>query len=188
METLNLQHLSLILDQDLVLLPDDLRAQAQIKAQVTKPAPVNNPTVQPVEDRVMEEPQEEMPLLPYEGNFEKSVLIIFQGDVLEDPHREFLLKVLGAVGCSLNDVALVSTASILASSPDSIERLKPKKCLIFGSFDHAIMLKKTAVYVKIAGDFDYFFADKLEDLVDNVQLKRNLWAGLQVLFQINKQQ
>ena len=186
MEALNLQQLSLILDQHLVILPEDIPQYLMAidkKAGVTAQDKLTETSPQ---DMAAEEYVEEVNKLRYEGNYEKGILVIFQGNSLESSHREFLLKVLGAVGCSLRDVALISTTHLLESPPESVNQLNPHKCLVFGSFNHPIMKFKTTTYETISGDATYFFADALEDLADSVQLKRNLWNGLQVLFQINK--
>ncbi len=185
METLNLQQLSLILDQDLVLLPGDV--QLHLTAQ--HPAPDTNrqlasTTATVSEDPAEEEYEEEINTLTFEGSFEKGILVVFQGSSLDSSHRDFLLKVLGAVGCSLKDVALVSSTHILELPPEAIDQLNPRKCVVFGSFNHPIMKFKKANYEIVGGEREYFFADALEHLADNVQLKRNLWNGLQVLFQI----
>lgn len=187
METLNLHELSLILDQNLVILPED--AQQHLMAENQKPnavlAAASVSETSP-EDIAEEEYAEEVNKLTYEGNFEKGILVVFQGNSLASSHREFLLKVLGAVGCSLKDVALVSTTHLLESAPESVSQLNPHKCLVFGSFNHPMMKFKTSTYETISGDSTYFFADALEVLAESVPLKRNLWNGLQVLFQIKK--
>jgi hypothetical protein len=187
MEVLNLHQLSLILDQDLVVLRDDVQQHLVVENQKTDAALTldGKPEASP-QDLAKEEYVEEIHKLTYEGNFEKGILVVFQGNSLETGHREFLLKVLGAVGCSLKDVALVSTAHLLESNPESVSQLNPHKYLVFGSFNHPIMKFKTSTYETISGDSTYFFADALEVLAESVQLKRNLWNGLQVLFQIKK--
>jgi hypothetical protein len=187
MEAMNLQQLSLILDQDLVILPEDVQQHVIVQNQVPEvPLPAGPSPENAQEDVAEREYVEEINKLAYEGNFEKGILVVFQGNSLESSHREFLLKVLGAVGCSLKDVALVAATHILELPPESIDQLNPRKCLVFGSFNHPIMKFKTSDYETIGADREYFFADALEDLADNVQLKRNLWNGLQVLFQIKR--
>lgn len=186
MAALNLQELSLILDQDLIIHPDDIhQALATARQHLDSPRP-DSQQVLAAEVPVEEEYQAEVKKLRYEGNFEKGILVVYQGKVLDSEHREFLFKVLGAVGCSLKDIALVSTRHLLELPPESIDQLSPSKCLVFGSFNHPVMKFKTTNYEIVSGEREYFFADALEDLPDNVQLKRNLWNGLQVLFQIKK--
>ncbi|HLW18941.1 MAG TPA: hypothetical protein VKX33_01385 [Cyclobacteriaceae bacterium] len=169
MEVLDLQQLSLILDQDLVILQEDVPKLLSWQKTDNQ-----------------EEYTEEINEITYEGNFEKGILVMFQGNELESSHREFLLKILGAVGCSLKDVALISSGRILELPEESINRLNPRKCLVFGTFSHPIMQFKTSTYEVISGETEYFFADAMEDLVENIPLKRSLWNGLQVLFQIKK--
>lgn len=186
MEVLNLQQLSLILDQDLVIHPEDVHQPATTQRELPDSPRFDTTQVIVAEVLAEEQYQQEVKELSYEGNFEKGVLVVFQGNSLDSGHREFLFKVLGAVGCSLKDVALVSTKHLLELPPESIDHLSPRKCLIFGSFNHPMMKFKKANYEIVSGEREYFFADALVDLADNVQLKRNLWNGLQVLFQIKK--
>src|SRR5690606_38546462 len=103
-----------------------------------------------------------------------------------DSYREFLMRILGAVGCSLKDVAMVSTNHIHELPTECISQLNPNKCLVFGSLNHPIMKWKTKNYEVISGEAAYLFADPLEELSANVQLKKNLWTCLQVLFNIKK--
>jgi hypothetical protein len=184
MEALNLQQLSLILDQDLVIVPGETLPQPQTTADAA--AQLGSSITALVEDSHEPEYAEEVRRISYEGGFEKGILVVFQGNSLDNSHREFLFKVLGAVGCSLKDVALVSSTHILELPPESVDQLAPRRYLVFGSFNHPIMKFKKANYEIVSGEREYFFADALADLADNVQLKRNLWNGLQVLFQINK--
>ena len=187
MEAFNLQQLSLILDQDLVLIPGEIQPPTPSPTQTTVTAPPQaSSTGAVIEESPEEEYAEEVNKINYEGNFEKGILVVYQGKSLDSSHRELLFKVLGAVGCSLKDVALLPAAEILALPPEVIDQLSPRRCLIFGSFNHPMMKFKKANYETVIGEREYFFADALEDLADNVQLKRNLWNGLQVLFQIKK--
>jgi len=193
-EMLNLWHLSLILDQDLVVIPEDIQKyklseQLKEKHAAMEPTVGMNPSalIPPAEqDKPEKEYAEKRIKIAYEGNFQKGILILFQGQQLEDLHREFLMKILGAVGCSLKDVALVPAENIQNHSPSSIDELNPHKCLVFGTISHSIMTYKTASYETIPGETEYFFADDLENLANSTDLKRKLWKGLQILFNINK--
>ena len=189
MESLNLHHLSLLLDQDLVIIPEDINKHLlsdQLKARHASFIEETGITQNISASEAEEEYLEEILKINYEGNFEKGVLIIYQGNHLEDSYREFLMRILGAVGYSLKDVALVSTNHIHELPVDCISQLNPNKCLVFGALNHPIMRLKTKDYEIISGEAACFFADPLEELADNVQLKRKLWTGLQVLFNIKK--
>lgn len=169
MEKLTLEQLSLILEEDLFVIPSD---------GIGHSSPVENPPATP--------PKHELQEIRYEGGFKKRVLIIYQGSELGTDAREFLMKVLGAVGCSLKDVALASS-NLLEELPENcIQQLHPQKCLVFGRINHPIMKEKTQNYEIINGEFEYYFGDDLEDLKDDIPLKKKLWSSLQVLFHINK--
>lgn len=189
MEALNLQQLSLILDQDLVLLPEDVRKYTLAEKLNERPFALDDSFDSEIDygqESGSEDEYAEEKNIIYEGNFEKGILVVFEGNSLESHHREFLFKILGAVGCSAKDVALVSSQHLLELPPQSIQQLNPQKCLVFGAFNHPVMQYKTSNYEIVSGATVYFFADPLDDLAENVQLKRNLWNGLQVLFQIKK--
>ena len=185
MEILNLQQLSLILDQDLVILKEEVHAtMTDVKEQIDLDVlpPDNNSLVQDSPAAYKGEDQSDV--LIYEGNFQKKILIVFQGKTLQNDYREFILKLLNAVHCSLDDVALVSSVQFLQASPNAINQLKPSKLLIFGKLDHPIMQHKISNYQTSGDKAHYFFADTLEDLEESVPLKRKLWNGLKVLFQL----
>ena len=189
MEPLNLYHLSLLLDQDLVIIPEDINKHLLSKQLKARHASIieEEGTFQGISaSEAEEEYLEEVLKIDYEGHFEKGVLIIYQGNHLEDSYRDFLMKILGAVGFSLKDVAMVPSNHIHELPTECINQLNPNKCLVFGSLNHPIMKLRTKDYEVISGEAAYFFAVPLEELADNVQLKRKLWTGLQVLFNINK--
>src|SRR5690606_8215745 len=133
-----------------------------------------------------EEYGEEYSKISYDGNFEGGILIIYQGSGLESDSREFLMKVMGAVGYSLKDVAMMSANQLLASPTEIISRLNAKKCLVFGTVNHPLMKLKREDYEVISGEILFLFADDLKELAENVPLKKKLWTSLQVLFNINK--
>lgn len=191
MEKLNLHELSLLLDQDIVIIQEDVEQhRSKEKLAPLHAAQQQDGSGVPLalqgKTQAADETQEELLKFKYEGNFDKGVLVIYQGNGLDPGHREFLMKILGAVGCSLKDVALMSSDHVLELPSGSLGRLTPHKLLVFGSFNHEIMKLKTANYRCIGEETLYFFADDLGDLVHNVHLKKELWKGLQVLFNIKK--
>lgn len=195
MEALNLYHLSLILDQDLIVIPEEIRIHQlseKLKARhayhpeegisesnisVSEPPELNKPE---------KEYQDEFLKINYEGNFEKEVLIIYEGSLLEDSSRDFLMKILGAVGCSLKDVALVAATHLLELPSESISHLNPHKCIVFGKVIHPLIRLKKENYEIISGEIVFLFADDLKEIAENIPLKKKLWSSLQVLFTITK--
>ena len=185
MENINLQHLSLFLDQELVILPEEIRKHQL--SEMLKARHAYHLEEEDSEDREsLREPEEEELLLNYEGNFEKGVLICYEGKHLEKGTRVFLLKILGAVGLSLKDVALVSGNHLQESPEKSFTQLNPHTCLIFGSIKHPSIPSKKNNYEILNGEIVFLFADDLKEIEEDTSLKKKLWKILQVLFQINK--
>lgn len=187
MEVLNLQQLSLILDQELVILEEDIQTTSAVENPQFKQERTNGDEISLAQEpSVSYTKSKERDSLVYDGGFEKAILIVYQGSSLKSNEREFITNILGAVGCSIDDVALVSSSRLMAVPIESIGQLNPIKCLVFGEMDHPIMQHKISNYQITGDETNYFFADTLDDLLETVQLKRNLWNGLQVLFQIKK--
>lgn len=185
METINLHHLSLLLDQEIVVLPEDIKKHQL--SEMLKARHAYHPEEDASEEGYdVKEPEEEELLISYEGNFEKGVLICYEGKQLETETRVFLMKILGAVGYSLKDVALVSGKQLQESPEKSFNQLNPHTCLIFGSVNHPSIPTKTNNYEILSGEIVFLFADDLKEIEEHTTLKKKLWAILQVLFQINK--
>lgn len=191
MDTFTLQQLSLILDQELVILPENFQ-----RNQLQEKIPADSPQAEPaVRTTVQESPSlyqsggdagNEQLKINYEGNFEKGVLVVYQGSGLEPASREFLMKILGAVGCSLKDVALLPGSQLEESGKESFNHLNPLKCLVFGRIQHPLMQLKQTNYEIISGETLFLFADDLNEIDASVPLKKKLWTKLQILFNINK--
>jgi len=122
--------------------------------------------------------------IPFEGEFQKSILVVYQGEVLNAGNREFLLKIFRAVNLSLKDLALVSEKSLKESNENPLSQLNPTKMVLFGTLHHPLMKLKKDNYRIMQEPLEYFFADELEELEKHVALKRKLWDTLQVFFNV----
>ncbi|WP_375583618.1 hypothetical protein [Cyclobacterium xiamenense] len=122
--------------------------------------------------------------IPFEGEFQKSILVVYQGEELQPGSREFLLKIFRAVHLSLKDLALVSEKSLKESNEDPLSQLNPSKMVLFGTLHHPLMKLRKENYRIMQEPLEYFFADELEELEKNVALKRKLWDTLQVFFNV----
>lgn len=185
MEDLSLFELGLFLDNEIVVLKEE--------ALISKSKGVNNSdyplkTSRVSEISVSEEAETENEIeLVHEGNFEKGILVIYQGDHLETAHREFLFKILQAVNCSLKDIALSSSEMVEETTLPTLQQMNPNKILIFGTLRHDLMKIMQHKYEILNEDgVEYFFADDLREISENVELKRSLWNKLQILFGIKK--
>lgn len=185
MEEMSLFELSLFLDNEIVVLKEEAPL-SKSKSHISSKSELNTSIITEESISVELETDREIELV-YEGNFEKGVLVIYQGDHLETTHREFLFKILQAVNCSLKDIALSSTEMVEETKFSSIQQMNPNKILIFGKLRHDLMKVMQHKYEILNEDgVEYFFADDLREISENVDLKRSLWNKLQILFGIKK--
>ncbi|MDN3671006.1 hypothetical protein QWY93_16955 [Echinicola jeungdonensis] len=203
MEEMDLNSLKLFLEEELVLIPSELK-EIQLAQKLKKQFEgqeedeedniisemgsssqvASNGNLMEQEERAYLEKNQK---LQYEGEIEKGLLIIYQGKQLDNNIREFLFKILGAISFSLKDIALVSSESLSIAQDNSIEQLDPHKVIVFGKINHTIAGLNTAFYEIITeGEREFLFADDLVAIFEDETLKRKLWKILQVFFNINK--
>lgn len=175
---MNLHHLGMFLDSDIVIVQDEI---PEIMAKK-----LNRDEVTDSEQTIQEIAEEEHDLI-YEGNFEKGILIVYEGSHLEADLREFLFKILGAVNCSLKDIALSSSESVEEVSLGKIDELNANKILIFGKLNHKLYQFKQRDYeIRNDNGIEYLYSDDLRSIFSDVALKKSLWNMLQILFGIKK--
>ncbi|SHN00816.1 hypothetical protein SAMN04488057_105178 [Cyclobacterium lianum] len=186
---MNSKELSLLLSEDIFVIRDEIteKIAADEMALRMKLAAENVDLVEesPIEPESATERDPEP--IQYEGSFQKSILVIHQGETLPEQSRDFLFKVFRAVNLSLRDIALVSEKALKDSNEDPLAQLEPNKMILFGSLHHPLMKMKKDNYHISQEPVEYFFADELEELENNEGLKRKLWNTLQVFFNIKKQ-
>lgn len=189
MEDFNLDNLSLFLTDELVVVKEEM---AQLKlAQKFK----NNSAFIVAENDLNEALVNE-DITPYqsindiieelEGGYEKNIIIIYEGNELEKDLQEFLMKILGAVNCSLKDIALLGADQLENMDPAVLDQLNPQKIIVFGLVHHPIMQHKVDLYKIRDVGYELLFANDLIEISTNVALKKSLWTSLQILFHINK--
>jgi len=166
-----------------------------IKSEATGGKSVSEPEQLPKEEKAPSDPvepvkaAEEAPVylkpLPTEGENLKHCLIFFESEEskLDDSKKAFLLKVMGSVKRSLNDVLLVNVKD---ASAEQIEA-------VFSEFNHRHVLAfGTQKIDKYAGSETYLVtedkkkfylkADDLLNIENTVELKKSLWGCLQKMF------
>lgn len=186
---MNSKELSLFLSEDIYVIKDEINekmAADQMAARMELESETSDVVAEPQNEQLGGKEQDPEPL-QYEGEFQKSILVIYQGDELQESSRQFLFKVFRAVNLSLRDMALVSEKSLKDSNEDPLSQLDPNKMILFGTLHHPLMKMKKNNYQISQEPFEYFFADELEELEKNEGLKRKLWNTLQVFFNIKKQ-
>lgn len=183
MENLSLHHLSLFITEEVYVIPGDSIKPVQYP-------PDSSTASLPSDDSNHTEAQEaieSIPSIAYKGNFEKGVLVIVDEVEIKAELQELLFKILGAVGCSLKDIALVTSAGLEGSSMESIQQLNPSKIILFGKVAHDIMHYRDECYkIHSEDSIEFLFADDLHAIATTVALKKSLWNQLQILFGIQK--
>lgn len=177
MESGNLHDLGMFIDSEVYVIKEELPI-------LISKNPVESIPAQVLEE-IQEDATEELDLI-FEGNFEKGILVIYEGSHLEPELREFLFNILGAVKCSLKDIALSSAESIEEVSQAKIDELAPNKILVFGKLNHILFQIKQQDYeIKNEEGIEYLFANDLNAIFSNKEFKKSLWNKLKILFEVN---
>ncbi|WP_460539078.1 hypothetical protein [Echinicola sediminis] len=194
---MDLNKLSLFLEDDIILIPEDtqeLLLANKFKSYTAdlpeKESVVEEPSENPIamNETASEENGAALEMaISYEGEFEKGLLVVYQGEQLDEDLKTFLLKILRAVSHSLKDIALVASNHLEELHPRAVNQMNPHKVLIFGRMSHPIIkLKETSYEITSHQDVEYLFADDISVIFDDEGLKRKLWKSLQVFFNISK--
>ena len=182
MENMSIHELGLFLDKEIYLLPQEAEQLLTKRAQ-----PVLEEKSNSHQEEFEMEGLEEIQTLAFEGGFEKGILVIYEGKSLESSLSDYLFKILGAVSCSLKDIALANSEDTEKTTMSSITALNPNKIIVFGKVRHEIMMSVKKTYeVHQEDEIEYLFADDLKQISESLDLRKALWKELQVLFNITK--
>lgn len=181
---MNLKEISLFLTEPIVIIPEEIYEQT-LTAEKDLPVPNDLSLEEKQKEKSSEENEvQELDIAAFEGNFQKGLLVLYQGNELPEASQLFLMNILKAVNHSLKDIALISEVALLNGHPDSINRLNPQNILIFGKLNHSIMQMKKDDYAIVQDDKTCLFSDDLREIEANKTLKIKLWTALQSLFNI----
>ena len=127
------------------------------------------------------------------GGNEKKIIFLFsdnQNKFLADIQMKFLYDLLTACQLTMGDIALVNFFhNKTITYRELIVHLQPKKILIFGIAANDFDLPFTIPFFQIQNFQDqvYMISPSIEELQMNTELKKQLWACLQKIFNIKKQ-
>lgn len=179
MEENSIHHFSLFLDTPIYLLPEEK------SSLIHAPSSKEQEKTAPQEEEIPVEISQGIQELVYDGGFEKGVLVVYEENYLADGIKELLFRILDAVGCSLKDIALAGAEALSGTGMEQIEALNPVKVIVFGQPKHSLLqLKKKTYDIQMIEETEYLFADNLELISENKELKKLLWASLQTLFNV----
>jgi hypothetical protein len=141
-------------------------------------------TLTPVDQETKMESVEEP--IPIKGNFSKGILVIHEETNLNPEVMDMLVKMLNACGHSMSEVGLLATENLEKRSMEDFKALNAHVVLKFGRIKHPInQLPISSYEILTEEETEYLFADALTSISEDKGLKRQLWAALQLLFNLS---
>jgi hypothetical protein len=141
-------------------------------------------TLTPVDQETKMESVEEP--IPIKGNFSKGILVIHEETNLNPEVMDMLVKMLNACGHSMSEVGLLAAENLENRSMEDFKALNAHVVLKFGRIKHPINHLPISSYeIHTEEETEYLFADALTSISEDKGLKRQLWAALQLLFNLS---
>jgi hypothetical protein len=186
MENISIHHLQHFITEDLYLLKEDMGLPQEVKEPVLKYTPKASVSVEIPEEKELVAAIKAEPI-QVRGNFEKGVLILHEEESLKPEVMDMLVKMINAVGHSMNEVGLLNSASLEGRTMEDFKNLNAHTVLKFGRIKHPVNSVVTSMYeVNSEDETEYLAADALSLIAEDKNLKKKLWTALQVLFNISK--
>ena len=124
--------------------------------------------------------------IPIKGNFSKGILVIHEETNLNTEVMDMLVKMLNACGHSMSEVGLLAAENLENRSMEDFKALNAHVVLKFGRIKHPInQLPISSYEIHTEEETEYLFADALTSISEDKGLKRQLWAALQLLFNLS---
>ncbi|MEN2282990.1 hypothetical protein AAGF08_12680 [Algoriphagus sp. SE2] len=191
MENLSLQELQFFLEEDLFLLPEDknaIRSKSSEKKDTDIISKSDNTVHEGLDNYGSDSNNQPVAEpIPVKGNFSKGLLVVHEEQELSEEVMDMLVKMINAVGRSMNEVGLVSSPTLEGRTLEEFQALNAHIILKFGRIKHSINAVPAIPYEVYTDDeTQYLFADALSQISEDKSMKRQLWNALQVLFNIKK--
>lgn len=199
MEQDSLENLKSFLEEELFLIPEDLKkledelsgtgainpsslpTQAVLPPITTTISPILSPSseLETVKEEIKSEP------IPMKGNFTKGIVILHEEAELSSEVMDMLVKMINACGHSMNEVGMVSSEHLENRSMEDFQALNAHVVLKFGRIKHPVNAISASPYeIYAEEETEYLFADALTVISEDKNLKRKLWNSLQILFNL----
>lgn len=186
MENISIHHLQHFITEDLFLLKEDMGSPQEVKEPVLKYTPKPPVLAETPEEKAIVAEIKAEPI-QVRGNFEKGVLILHEEESLKPEVMDMLVKMINAVGHSMNEVGLLNSASLEGRTMEDFKNLNAHTVLKFGRIKHPVNSVLTTTYEVYSEDeTEYLSADALSVIAEDKNLKKKLWTALQILFNISK--
>jgi hypothetical protein len=199
MENDSLESLSAFLEEPIFLLEEDRKrlaeslqvsggkeAMSAVEQPVAFSSSENTATdaLTPIDQETKLESVEEP--IPIKGNFSKGILVIHEETNLNPEVMDMLVKMLNACGHSMSEVGLLAAENLENRSMEDFKALNAHVVLKFGRIKHPInQLPISSYEILTEEETEYLFADALTSISEDKGLKRQLWAALQLLFNLS---
>jgi hypothetical protein len=205
MENESLENLKSFLEDELYLIPGDLKKLEeelegtssinqssgnlnQLNQEVQKTFELNSSTENIPKEKIdslelkYEAKSEPIPL---KGNFSKGILILHEESELSLEIMDMLVKMINACGHSMAEVGMASSENLENRSMEDFQALNSHIVLKFGRIKHPVnAIPSTSYEIFTEGETEYLFADSLTEISEDKNLKRKLWTSLQKLFNL----
>lgn len=160
MENDSIQELQYLITEEIYLLPEDQKAiLSQLEGNTA-----NTPAL------VASEPEVEP--IPVNGSFSKGILILHEEAVLPSEVMEMLVNMIKAVGHSMSEVGMASSAVLENRSMEDFQALNAHVVLKFGKIKHPVNALFDQPYeIHADGETEFLFADSLSAIFED---KKNL--------------
>lgn len=186
MENNSIHHLQHFITEDLYLLKEDMGISGEAKKAVLKFTPKAQVGAEIPEEKALLAEIKAEPI-QVRGNFEKGILILHEEDSLKPEVMDMLVKMINAVGHSMNEVGLLNSDSLEGKTMEDFKNLNAHTVLKFGRIKHPVNSVLTSMYEVYSEDeTEYLSADALSVIAEDKNLKKKLWTALQILFNISK--
>lgn len=178
----NTKFLKYFINEDLYLIKGE-NDPLQQKVE-TVSAPEQKITVERLEQQdVVEEPKVELtpPKPPaYKGANKKGILILVEdanSEFLNEKDFTYLMKILGAVKLTIDDIALVNV-----NRTNNYSDLEFTNAIVFTS-NYSLQISNTTKYIpSVLGNKKTLLADPLDQIATSVELRKALWDALKSIF------
>lgn len=133
------------------------------------------------------------PAISFLGGNEQKIIFLLndpQNRFLADTRVKFVDDLLAACHLTITDIAIVNFFhNNTITYRELIAQLQPRKILIFGTPTNDLGLPFTIPFFQIQNFQErvYMLSPSIEDLQMNTELRKQLWACLQKIFNIQKQ-
>ncbi|MDF2157830.1 hypothetical protein [Algoriphagus sp. CAU 1675] len=190
MEESSLNQLQYILKEELFLVEEEI---SDLSTKVSQNPLDSSSVKEPNTEKYHTEKEEQIELtvqkepIPVRGSFKKGILILHEEDSLAPAVMEMLVKIINAVGHSMNEVGMLNSKELEGRSMEEFKAINAHVVLKFGTINHPINALVSTPYESLTEEeTEYLFADSLSTISEDQILKKKLWDSLRVLFNISQ--